>query len=234
MSTYIVSNICVQRYASLCSPPFPARRRRRRVAWYNKPYTAKSLAIKALKNVRYIKGLVNSEMYSIIQSGSSGLNVGSSPWVLNLTGISMGDQKDQRTGNSVLLRNIYCRFQFLNHSSATATCIRMMLVLDTQTVADESTLSTTDILESNSTLSSLSTTTAGRFKVLKNYFFVLNNQGNTSKVITLNKPMYHHIRYNGTASADIQKGAIFLIAFSDQSSNTPTLWYNTKIKYHDN
>lgn len=209
-------------------------KRRRKIAWYNRKYSAKSLAFKALRNIHYIKGLVNSEMYSVVQSGSSGLNTGASPWVLNLTGVAMGDQKDQRTGNSILLRNIFARFQFLNNTSATATAIRMMLVLDTQTVSDESTLATTDILESTSTLSGISTTTAGRFKILKNYFFVLSANGTASRVITLNKTLRHHVRYNGTGASDIQKGAIFLIAFSDQATNTPTLWYNTKIKYHDN
>jgi len=46
-------------------------RRRRRAPWYRRKYNALQLAAKAMKGVRYVKGLVNSEMFNTTQAASA-------------------------------------------------------------------------------------------------------------------------------------------------------------------
>lgn len=214
------------------------RRRPQSNSWFNTskftPQKAYALASQAAKDIWYIKGLVNSEMLHATFTGSGTLGNASSPTVLNLTALAQGDTVAGRTGNSILLRGLQMRFQFTNNASAINTLYRVILVQDNQTVSDETTLAVTDILDTASTLAPISVANAGRFKILKNWYFGTNTVAATQKVIQQYLKMYHHVRYNGAASTDIQKGAIFLIAFCDQSVNQPVFSYNIKTNYHDN
>lgn len=212
-----------------------AKRKYRRVdKWSRTPQTPRQLAVQAYRGVKYLKGLVNSEMLHNAITGSTSLNNGSTPTVINITSLAQGDTVSGRTGNSILFRGLMCRFQFIHNNSATNILYRVMLVQDNQTVADETTLATSDILDSNSTLAPISVANAGRFKILKNWYFGTSSASNTQKVLQYYRKFYHHVRYNGAAATDIQKGAIFLVAFSDNSVNQPTFAYNIKTSYHDN
>ena len=46
--------------------------------------------------------------------------------------------------------------------------------------------------------------------------------------------LWTHIRYNGTADTDIQKGGLYILFISDQASDYPTCDYQTRLGYHDN
>lgn len=207
-------------------------RRRRRTPWYNRKYSTMQLASKALAGVRYLKGLVNSERMSHVKVISG--TVPNTLQTFALADIAVGDQDGQRTGNSILAKSILVRAQFTNNSASPNTLYRMMLLQDTQTIADTNTLTITDVLESTSTLAAISKTTAGRFKILKNWFFSTNSVNATQKLITHYHKMHHHIRYNGTATGDIQKGNLYLVFFSDQPTNSPNCTINVKLSYHDN
>jgi hypothetical protein len=204
--------------------------------WSKTPQTPRALALQAYQGVKYLKGLVNSEMLHVVQSGSAALDQGASATVLHLTSIAQGDTVSGRTGNSVLLKGIQCRFEFVNSATSTpATLYRVMIVQDTQTTPDGTSLTTSDVLESNSTLAFMNLSTSGRYKILKNWYFTTDAVSRYSRSLTYYKPMHQHIRWNGTAAGDIQKNGIYLIAFSDQSTTSrPTMYYNIKLNYHDN
>lgn len=206
--------------------------RRRTTPWYEKKYNAMQLAHKAYKGVWYLKGLVNSEMFHIINSASPTVsNTGS---ISSLTNIGQGDVISNRTGNSVLVRNLLIRLSLEQHASATFTFYRVMLVVDTQQIGDTSP-TIADILESSSTLSSLNTNEPGRFVVLKNWFLSTDTgRGLTQYLEWYSDNLMLHVKYNGTASSDIQRNGIYLVLLSDQATNTPTCFYNVKIGYHDN
>lgn len=207
------------------------RRRRRTAPWYRRRYTAMQLATKAAKGVWYLKGLVNAEMHHHIKASSGSIT--NSGTVLHLTDIAQGDNDAERTGKSIFVRNVFSRLAVEQHASATHTGIRMILFIDTQQVADTSP-SVTNVLESTSILSSLNTETAGRFKVLKDWTFYVNDTSSTTRVIKYFKNLRHHVRYNGTAGTDQQKGALYLLYLSDEGTNQPTLYWNIKLGYHDN
>lgn len=213
-------------------PPRRTRRKSsRKQAWFDQKHSARSLAIKALKNVHYIRGLVNSEMFHHDRNETA-LAISSTGSVANLVGIAQGDGDGMRTGNSMLLRTHLLRIRFTRNAAATTTIIRYLIVQDTQQVSDTSP-TVTDILESADVDSGLKLGTSGRFKVL------------VSKTVALyaDKPIYHyekykslylHVRYNGSLATDIQKNGIFLLTLSDQAVNTPTMDLMSRIGYHDN
>ena len=73
------------------------RRRARRAPWYRRKYNAVQLATKALRGIRYVRGLVNSEMFHYQKSGTSSLFSGGT--ILPVTDIAIGDTAVTRTGS---------------------------------------------------------------------------------------------------------------------------------------
>lgn len=205
--------------------------RRRRTPWYRKKYDALSLAAKAAKGVWYLKGLVNSEMLHNQSTGST--LVPNTGVVTLLNGMAQNDTSSGRTGNSILMRNVFLRLGFQQHPSATSTTYRVMLVLDTQQVGDVSP-SVGNILESVNVYSPLATDSAGRFKIMKNWFFNTNTVSTTYKSINLYKQFRFHTRYNGPANTDIQKNGLYLVLLSNEPTNQPTCAFTWKVGYHDN
>lgn len=210
---------------------YRGRRRRSKQAWYNRRYSAKDLALKALRNTKYIRGLVNSEMFHK-DFTTSAYGISSAGVIFQLTEISQGNTMGTRTGNSILLRNLSQRLRLTKNTSAVTTVVRVILFQDKQQVADtQPTIG--DVLQSTSVDAPLNANNFGRFNIL------------TSKVIVLdsNRPMYHkesfrsmfsHVRFNGTASTDISKNGLYVMFISDQPTNQPTLDYYSRLSYRDN
>lgn len=207
------------------------RRSTRRTPWYRKKYDAMSLAAKAAKGVWYLKGLVNSELLKSDSASSTTIsNTGS---IIRLVDIAQGDGEGQRTGNSILVRGINLKLAFNQNASATDTLYRIIIFKDTQQIADTSP-AITDLLATASTLAPLNASTVGRFKIMKNWFFHTSNASDTVRNISWYMNMRMHMRYNGSASTDYQKNGIYLLVLSDQATNTPTVYYNKRVTYHDN
>lgn len=217
--------------------PYPRRfrrtfqSRRRRTAWYNRRYSAKDLAKQALRQAWRLRGLVNSEMCKLDNGASASVTNSNAQSLIPLAGLERGDGDDQRTGNSIFARALNGNLFFEKNTSATFTYIRMMLVIDTQEVAD-GVPSVAAVLQSDYA-SHLNTSSVGRFKVLRSKVITLNSNA-PSRNLKINIPMRHHIRYNGSATTDTQKGQIYLLLLSSEATNTPTVRYNLRLSYHDN
>lgn len=211
------------------------RRRRAAVPWYKRKYNAMQLAAKAAKGVWYLKGLVNSEKFKHDIS-TSGV-VADSGGLSGLVSISQGDGDGQRTGNSIFVRNISIKGSVdYNPASATIQKVRVMLIIDKQQVGD-SPPSPSDVLDTtasvNAPFSMLNDQTVGRFTVLKSRMYMLSSE-RPSVPINWNLNMRHHVRYNGSASSDIQKGGIYLLYISNVSATYPTFYRFVRVSYHDN
>lgn len=208
------------------------RRRARRAPWYKRKYNAMQMASKALSATRYIRGLVNSEMLHSSISGGQTFPVAGT--ILSLTNIGQGDTDSQRTGNSIFLRSLYLNLNVqTNLSNLNNQFLRLILFMDTQQISDTSP-NVTDVLAGTFPNSPLNQANAGRFKIMKNWEFSLTNGVNPTRVINKYMKLWHHVRYNSTASTDIQKGGIYLLCLSDQPTNPPSMGYQIKLGYHDN
>lgn len=210
-------------------------RRYRKTPWYSKRYSAIQLAAKAARGVRYLRGLVNSEMLHADTNFSLATVTGSGA-MNHLTALSQGDAANARTGNSILLRSLAYRFKLEINSSVTAnTTITMLILQDTQQIGDTQP-SVTDVLSQAQTYSLLSTNTAGRFKIMKRRSFLLTPASGGRPAVEHKGFMnlYSHVRYNGTASSDIQKNGLYVLFISSESVNYPTVSGSFRIGYHDN
>lgn len=207
-------------------------RRRRTPRRPRKPmrYRVADLAYKAYRGVRYIRGLVNSEKKHHDVTWTPTVNTTGT--TRSLTSIAQGDGISTRDGNSILVKSLYFRMSSQLNSGATASFVRFIVFQDKQQVAD-TTPGVTDVLETADYLSHLNRANLGRFKILRDVTYGLD--GNTvvrvfKRYIYLNT----HIRYNGTASTDIQKNGLHVLAISNEATNVPTVDFNFSISYHDN
>lgn len=210
------------------------RRGRKKAPWYKKKYNAFQLAQKAAQGVYYLKGLVNSEKHYRDDTYELGTN---RSIVHTLNDIPIGDGNDQRTGNSILARSLYIRGHMeINGAVLENTRVALLIVQDTQQVSD-TVPSVTDILSTDNPDSMLKLHNAGRFKIIsrKNYTLLPRSAG-SQNAISFHKffKLYHHIRWNGSAGTDIQKGGYYLVIVSSENSDFPDVTVNTRLGFYDN
>lgn len=210
------------------------RRRGRRTAWYNRKYSTAQIARAAWRSAKYIRGLVNSELYhadQLVQLGSVQSRI------VHLTSLAQGDTFYQRTGNSILLKSLTMNgYAYINPSTTTNTRFMLALVVDKQQVSD-TIPAIDDIFDAtNSPHTLLKTNTLGRFKVLwrKQYTLSSNSTGDNALQLKRFTKFNFHVRYNGAASSDIQRNGVYLVIITSEPSNYPTIEFNTRINYHDN
>lgn len=208
-------------------------RRITRRPWYRQKYTPLGLAKKALAGVWRLKGLVNSEKFKLDTSGF--VSPTTSGLVNSLCAVAVGDSDNSRTGNSIFCRSLNGKIKIdrnTNVSAPNAQMVRISVIVDSQQVGDTAPSFTT-IYENNNVISHLNNDTVGRFKVL--YSKVLSvDSDDPQRYLEVNIPMRHHIRFNGTASSDIQKGGIYMVTTADDATYGPTLTYEWRLAYHDN
>lgn len=213
--------------------PMKRRRgfKRRRTGWGGYLKTGMSLA----RQVWKLKGLVNSEMYKLDTVWAPAAMTNG--FCSLIPKIAIGDGDSDRTGNSVFVRAFNFKGQ-LTHNAAGVNnqVVRVSVIIDQQQIGDTSP-SYTDIYESVSPYAHLNSVTVGRFKVLWTQTYVVNNYDKNLALININLPMRHHVRYNGSATTDIQRGGLYICASCDEvgtADKFPTIAGEHRVSYHDN
>lgn len=207
--------------------------------WYNRKYTISAspmqVAQQALRATRYIKGLVNSEMLhkDSPYSGALAAQYNITP----LCNIAQGDTNLLRTGNSILLRNIYVRLAFSINASVTGqTRIMMALIKDTQQISDTQP-AITDIFDSQTIPETMiNLNNSGRFKIVwrKTNFLTIASGGKSSFELNKYFKVYDHVRYNGSTSTDIQKNGYYFVIVTSEATNYPSVDGTIRVGFHDN
>lgn len=195
-------------------------------------YTNWDTVSKALND---IKGLINSEMYKfdVVDSGTTVTNAGT--YTSHLTAVAQGDGDSARTGNSIFVRNLRIRGQIIfSPTGGDIQNVTIMLVLDTQQIADTTSVNAALVLAAQNVDSPLNPQNVGRFSILYRRKFTLWSPDRLQSNFLINKVLRHHVRYNGTTGGDIQKGGLYLIAISDQGANGPAISHYSRLSYHDN
>lgn len=187
------------------------------------------LAIKALQEV------VNVEVKQLTTEGT--INPSTSGTIVHLSALTQNDTQSGREGNSVKTKFLGLRATSKNNASATSGIqTRVILFRDKQQVSDTSP-SVSDVLSSDGDITNafLNPATVGRFQILWDKTIYTSADGAREQHhFKLNLTPKQHIRFNGTASSDIQKGGLYMLVASDQPTNTPTFVYTVNLKYFDN
>lgn len=204
-------------------------------AWYDRRYSAQQIAVKAWKATKYLKGLVNSEMLHVDKTYSAA-SINNGGVVTLLSNMAQGDTDSTRTGNSVLARSLTYRLKFdISSSVSHSSQVNFVLFWDTQQVGDTSP-AYTDIFSSAIPEALMNLNTAGRFKIIKRQLISLTpaTGGRPSIEVHGTFDFRKHIRFNGTASTDIQKNGLYVAFISNEATNTPNVTGLIRLGYHDN
>lgn len=211
------------------------RKGRKSTPWYNRKYSTMQLARSAWNGVKYIRGLVNSEMFHV-RGNDIDQTVDNTGYVRHITAISQADGPQNRTGNSILARKFFLRYILKGNTGPAITIVRVMLIRDKQQVGDSSP-TITDVLDTTDPLSLLDPGQYGRFEVLYSKIHTLNNTDKRTIQGQIVRSMMSHVRFNGTADTDIQRNGLYLMAISDQATTgtaEPTINFSSNLSYRDN
>lgn len=182
-----------------------------------------------------LRRLVNVEIKKF-DANTSATYVDSTGGLYPLCEVPQGDNDQTRDGKSIKPLSLLIRGECINDATAKTTCTRIMLLQDTQQIAD-TTPSVSDVLDGTLApvyMAPLNNETVGRFRVLADFRVMLDDAKVNRKPWTIYKKLVGHIRYNGIASTDIQKGGYYLLCVSDQATNRPTITFNSRLSFTDN
>lgn len=206
------------------------RKRSARSGWMKYGAKAGGLAYSAWRGVKYLRSLINVEHQKI--DFTVGTAASTTPVITHVTAIAVGDAEGARTGNSILAKYLYLKTNVTLNTSANFDRVRVVVVRDKQQIADTAP-TYTDVYESVSPQALLEKDTVGRFDILYDKLINLDAQRPSASwdhYIRLNS----HVRYNGTASTDQQKGAIYVMYVGTQATNTAAFGFNGRLMYIDN
>lgn len=196
-------------------------------------YTVSDVANAAWSGVQYIKKLVNSEKHHADVT-SIGTITATTGLVVEMNLIGTGDTISTRTGNSILVTGIHFRAHLTLHTSNVNTMFRLIVVQDKQQIADTKP-AWADLLEDDDAPNSMyDLAVLGRFKILKDEFFTMNAADSTSRAIDWKLPLETHVRYNGSASTDVQKNGIYVAILHNEPTNLPSWNFYGTTHFYDN
>lgn len=210
----------------------PTIRRRRPTRWA----TYSAAGSQLWKDVKYLKGLINVEFKSkdIVGSSTPDNSAGS---VVLLNGLATGDDFNSRDGRQIRMKSIQLNMKFNLHASATATVVRVLLVLDTQPNAAVATLSgILDVGSAATVVAFRNLNNRKRFIILRDWVVKVN-----TNLPEITREYYHTLdaktvynATNGGTIADIETNSLSLWLASDEATNTPTVTYNSRVRFIDN
>ena len=189
------------------------------------------MAQSAWQGVRYLKSMINSELHvadftGFVAPTTAGDGVA-------LSALAQGDGIQDRSGNSVLAKKVYIRASLQLHASATRSAFRVAIVRDEQQVGDSTPPYEQCFSPGGGVLSALNSANIGRFSILYDRTYVVDSD-TPLKMVEVTVPLNHHLRFNGGASTDIQKGGVYMLVCSSEATNCPTFTYRARLMYHDN
>lgn len=211
------------------------RKGSRSVGFLDRKYSTKDIAMSAWKSAKWLASMVNVEkkVYTVDFVNT----VGTSGSIQTLNNMAVGDTQNLRDGNSIKSKSVAITGNVRFSGGATDTMVRMVLLWDNQQVADNAP-SLTDIFGSvtPSQYAQLNIETLGRFSIIadKRIIMTATNQAASNKTFKFVVKLNRHVRFNGTASSDIQKNGLYLVVFSNEATNTPTVSYSSQYRYVDN
>nr|UOF78571.1 capsid protein [Cressdnaviricota sp.] len=190
-------------------------------------------ALKAWNLAKMLKGLINTES-KYGDSGIQTLTPTNAGGVSYLSGLAQGLTNITRVGNSILAKSILLNIQCVINASATNTVVRLVLFVDHDNQG--ATPAVTDLIQSADARAFINRVNGKRFSVLKDWQYVLNTSTGAQQNDKVFLRLAHHIKYSGTDAAigSQLQGAMFLMVISDQATNTPTVIYNSRLRYIDN
>lgn len=192
--------------------------------------TAWRLAKKAARGV--VKYYLNPE-YKFSDYASTGPISNAGTVFSNINFLPLGDTAESRNGNSIKVTSHLLRFNIIRNTAATATTFRFIIFTDVS--SNGAVPAVVDVLDNSSALSPLNSTNGARFHILMDRTYTLS----ADKPIVASqyfRKMNHHIKFidNTASNSSLGQGPIYMLAISNETTNTPTFALQSRIRFLDN
>lgn len=195
-----------------------------------------NIASKALTTALQVKKLLNVEFkfHDVSANGTAITNTGI---IIPLTNLAQGDTDDTRDGATIKLKSIEANFIFKLNASATASVVRTMIVIDTQTNQVGPTLANVLADAGNQTnlVSPRNLDNRSRFIILKDFNLLLDASYDR-KQKSWYKKMNLHLVYDSNAGSisDLTSNSLTLFFMGSEGTNYPEVSYYVRSRYIDN
>lgn len=158
------------------------------------------------------------------------------PGLNNITAMSQGLTDITRIGNSIKLKDLKVRVTLSpNFTTNTNNLIRIMILVDKM---QDGTLPTyAQIFEVPTVFNSpLNKDFTDRFVLLRDKYITLNSGGDNELFFDMYLKLDYHVRYLGPGNAGVDQGpgTIYILSWSREAVNAPTIQYYNRINYYDN
>jgi hypothetical protein len=146
-------------------------------------------------------------------------------------GIAQGTGDSNIVGNSIRIKRINYSGQVTINASASETRLRWALILDKR--PETSVPAWTDIYETANLQSFLNIDDQpGRFVVLRQKRIVLSTSAYSEQQWQGSIPVDLHVRFNDSQIPRMND--LLIVVISDETTNTPAMAVNTRLRYYDN
>lgn len=200
---------------------------------YRKPDNF-DIARQAWKGVMQIKRMINVEYkhHVVDDTGTAVTNNGAN--FDDLCVIPQGDGETNRDGVSIKPINFVMRYLMTQHASATNTLIRLVILR--MKTENDTAPTFADIFPATPLLKPKIQDKRFNSKILYDKYFTLCDTGQAIRAGTISLKLFGHINYDAsdTTGDDKEAGGLYLLAISNEATNTPTLAYHMRLTFTDN
>lgn len=210
---------------------FKLPRKSRRNLNVRKYKKKRSVGAKALRKVNYLTKVVKPEK-KFKDFVNIGFSIGVTPVVANLCDVASGSAVNERIGNKLTPRFLFGRFEFISDPTPPYVFIRMIIIQDLQQVAS-STPALSDVLQTVDTRSALKIANKGRFKILKDKLFGMNNTTRNFISFKCNVKLNGVLQYTDGTGTNIQHNGLYIMFLSSEPTNPPLGSYNLRLSWTD-
>lgn len=198
-------------------------------------YKVADMAYKGFKLASQIASVINTEYKSLDVLYTGTPNAGGDVTLLN--DIDAGDTISTRDGVQARMKSLECKWIADRNGSSTQAATRVRIVFfiwkDPKTVGLVPAL--TEILDTTAPgiLALRNLDNRHDFVILKDYF--LNLQGtNTSLHGEWYKELDMKTLWKSTDGTSVEQGALYVAAYSNEATNTPSVSVNARVRFIDN
>lgn len=211
------------------------RRRGKRTKYGNRGKVYGKAAYQLYKDVSMLKNLINVEFKTHDVSHTEGALAQTAEGFL-LNGLAKGDNYNTRDGRQVRWKSIQIDGYFLQHSSASNTNMRVVLVIDKQPSEVEPAF--LQIYDTESETSHRKLDNRKRFVILRSFNMILSTQGDKAmKNFKIFRKLDMKTVYDASNTgdiSDISSNALYLFFVSNQPTNRPSVQFNSRMRFIDN
>lgn len=181
--------------------------------------------------IKDIKSLMNVErkFFDEMQVNQA---IGTTAAVYPLSQIGTGDTYNTREGLSIKCISHLLRLTAVMNVSAEQTFVRLIIFRDEE--QRSSTPTGSEVLEvATDYLSPINHVNGRRFTIMRDHTINLTKTYNAKLYKNFSKAQFH-VKYSGVNSTDTKEGNLYLLIITDQSTDTPLIDFDSRLRYVDN